>query len=135
MSAASYRILITGSRDWTDEACFGFRLGLAVGYALKELDTTDLAAIVIVHGACPTGADAMASAFARHYGHTEEAHPAKWDIFGKRAGPLRNEEMVLLGADICLAFPLPQSRGTVHAMNAAKKAGIPTAVCEPWDWS
>lgn len=32
--------------------------------------------------------------------------------------------MVDLGADLCLAFPLPDSRGTKDCMARAKKAGI-----------
>lgn len=40
------------------------------------------------------------------------------------AGLVRNQLMVDLGADICLAFPLPGSRGTWDCMGRAEAAGI-----------
>ena len=42
-----------------------------------------------------------------------------------RPGHVRNHHMVSLGADLCLAFPLGESRGTRGCMAAAHKAGIP----------
>ncbi|BBX09437.1 hypothetical protein MAIC_42400 [Mycolicibacterium aichiense] len=56
---------------------------------------------------------------------TEEWHPADWDQYGKAAGHIRNNHMVSLGADLCLPFPLGESRGTRGCMLAAQKAGIP----------
>jgi hypothetical protein len=50
----------------------------------------------------------------------------EWRMFGKRAGILRNERMLKeFKPDIVLAFPLPQSRGTVHMMEIARAAGVP----------
>ena len=115
------RILVTGSRDWADWNLLNDTLN---EYANEQN-------IVIVHGDCPTGADAMAQRWVDYQGVRVERYPADWDKHGKSAGPIRNQQMVDLGADICLAFPLPQSRGTVHCMNAARKAGIPVRVIEP----
>jgi hypothetical protein len=110
------RVLVTGSRDWSDEA--------AVCTTLTEL--LRLAdRITVVHGACPTGADAIAHRWASDTpGATPEPHPADWSI-GKKAGPLRNQAMVDLGADVCLAFPVGESRGTRDCMRRAEAAGIP----------
>jgi hypothetical protein len=36
--------------------------------------------------------------------------------------------MVGLGADLCLAFPLPGSTGTPHCVGLARAAGIPVRV-------
>lgn len=56
----------------------------------------------------------------------EEKHPADWNRFGKRAGFKRNYEMVIAGADLCIAFIVPgQSNGTMHTVEAARAAGIP----------
>lgn len=65
------------------------------------------------------------------WGGTVERHPAEWDKHGKAAGPIRNQKMVDLGATVCLAFPLPGSRGTAHCMSAARKASIPVWIFAP----
>lgn len=110
------RIIVTGSRDWDDPRTI--RLILARYHAP---DT------VLVHGACPTGADAIADAFAVEMGWTVERHPAQWDTLGKRAGFVRNAEMAALGADVCLAFQKDGSRGTQHMINQCVKHSIPVA--------
>jgi len=86
--------------------------------------------MVVVHGACPSGIDRHAVAAARFIGCAEEPHRADWAHFGKRAGPLRNQAMVDLGADLCLAFPRGESRGTRDCMRRAETAGIPVEVHE-----
>lgn len=121
------RILVTGSRDWTDRE--------AIAHAL--LDVRDQprpgvpSRMVLVHGACPTGADAIADEWATAWGWEVERHPAEWETHGRAAGPIRNQKMVDLGADVCLAFPLPGSRGTRHCMGAAERAGIPVREVTP----
>jgi YspA, cpYpsA-related SLOG family len=112
------RILVTGSREWTDKQT----IHRALFDHGRWGDT-------LVSGSCPTGADRIAEDYWRAFGPIER-HPAKWSE-GKSAGPRRNQEMVDLGADICLAFPLPESRGTRHCMEAANRAGIPVRVYEP----
>jgi hypothetical protein len=115
------RILVTGSRNWADRD--------AVWSALNK--AASVRSIILVHGDCPTGADAMAKAWCRTQPDVlEEAHPADWERYGKAAGPKRNQKMVDLGADICLAFPLPDSRGTLDCMAKAEAAGIPVRVVE-----
>ena len=116
-----YRILITGSRSWQDRDQISFELGRAIGESGAEMRD-----IVLVHGACPSGADAMAAALAMACGYRQEAHPADWQQHGKVAGPIRNAEMVRQGADLCLAFIRDGSRGATHCANLAEKAGITT---------
>lgn len=126
------RILITGSREWTDEA--------SIFKAIDEHHPRGGAKFVVVHGDCPSGADALARKLCRYHYWQAEPHPAKWDEScgpdchhmrfrnGRPnfscAGPVRNQLMVDLGADICLAFPLPGSRGTWDCMGRAEAAGI-----------
>lgn len=117
------RILVTGSRDWSDWK--------ALTHAIFDaVDTYDH--VTVVHGACPTGADAMADWVAENLlgfmeiaGAGAERHPAQWDKYGKAAGFRRNAEMVNLGADVCLAFIKNGSGGASHTASLAEKAGIP----------
>ena len=110
------RVLITGSRDWRDY--------VAVKKRLSDLPVN----AVVVHGAA-TGADHMAHAAALALGLTVEPHFPDYENYHHREAPLkRNELMVSLGADLCLAFPTPSSRGTWHCLGLAKQAGIPWEV-------
>lgn len=59
---------------------------------------------------------------------TEESHPADWENDGRGAGFIRNQRMVDLGADVCLAFVEGASRGTRDCMKRAGQAGIPLVV-------
>jgi len=55
--------------------------------------------------------------------------PAKWELYGRKAGFLRNEEMLLLAPDYVIAFP--GGNGTAHMVKIAKKAGIPVIEVPP----
>jgi len=113
------RVLVTGSRDWNDHQ--------AIYNALGE-QLAENGSIVVVHGN-GRGADRIASGWARAQNSmgrnvTEEVHHAQWDALGKKAGPMRNIQMVNSGADIALAFPTASSVGTRHTMKLAAIAGI-----------
>jgi hypothetical protein len=138
LAAEPRRLLVTGSQDWDDFE--------AVRGPLKKLWDYD-PAILLVHGACPRGADLMCETFWTEYlGGDVERHPADWYPGGKydgSAGIRRSEEMVRLGAWGCLAFGLPCERrdckgkppdpgwpfhvthGTKHCARCAEAAGIP----------
>jgi hypothetical protein len=131
------RILVTGSRNWTD---YDVILG-ALRYAFARFDGP----VTVVHGDAP-GADrfanlAVTSSF-RPRGSLER-WPANWTgpcrdtctpghrklraggaNYCPAAGNYRNTEMVAAGADLCLAFPLGRSTGTRDCMRRAKAAGI-----------
>lgn len=115
------RVIICGSRKFTDS-------NLMV-QALTELrDWAQGRPLTIVHGDAP-GADSLAASLARELipNATIEPHPADWRRFGKVAGPLRNTEMVSLGADLGLAFYIDsvESRGTDHCVGLMTSVGIP----------
>ncbi|SES04072.1 SLOG family protein [Streptomyces qinglanensis] len=120
-----YRVLVTGSRDWPASNV----VWAALNNARDEALITGRS-LVVVHGVCPTGADAQArdwclTANGFVNGVTEEHHPANWRINGRRAGFIRNAHMVYLGADLCLAFIRNGSRGASHTAGLAEQAGIP----------
>lgn len=109
------RILITGSRDWPESQ--RHRIADAFNYYAPGVHT-------LVSGACPTGADLMCEQEAEARGWEVERHPADWEAHGKRAGFLRNAEMVALGADMCIAFIKDRSRGATMTRSLAQHAGI-----------
>jgi hypothetical protein len=113
------RLLICGARDWDD-------------YRLVKSEIEDFIANIdqvecIVEGGAK-GADYCAKLAAIELDIPYEEFPADWNRLGKRAGPIRNQQMVDEGKpDYLLAFhdKLVESRGTRSMLNAAKKAGIP----------
>jgi hypothetical protein len=120
------RILVTGSRDWTDLSALTFALGWTYGHL--QARGLGPAGAVLVHGACPTGADAMADAVWTGQNMPVERHPADWDTHLRRAGFIRNAEMVALGADVCLAFIRNGSNGATMTARLAEAAGIRTII-------
>lgn len=113
------RVLVTGSRKWADEA--------AVYDALWGI-YNEHGPFQLVHGDCSTGADSLAhlwwSIVGSKLGCTEMKYPAAWAARGRAAGPERNRRMVEAGADLVLAFPLPEGSGTQHTIRLAEEAGI-----------
>lgn len=122
---SDYRILITGSRTWDDREAVVEALWAATGtlWADRKID---LAEVVVVSGACPLGADRLCEEAAKRAGVRIERHPADWNRHGKRAGFVRNAEMVALGADICLAFIKDSSKGASMTAQLAEREGIQT---------
>lgn len=108
------RILVTGSRTWTDES--GLRLAMFREIVVDER----IGQTVIVHGAAP-GGDTMADRYARMTKCQREPHPAA-DFPSPRH---RNQHMVNLGADVCLAFATSWASGTGMCARMARRAGIP----------
>jgi hypothetical protein len=113
------RVLITGGRhreDWW-----------TIYDALNK--QREVGPFILIHGACPVGADYWAHMWAKaHPECMEVRHPAEWrredGSFNQAAGFERNARMVALGADLVLAFPHPEGRGTQHTVKLAREAGI-----------
>ena len=85
--------------------------------------------VKVAHGGAQ-GADAYGRAAASFLGADVVEFPAQWDLHGKRAGFLRNQQMIEeFQPDIVLAFSEhPITKGTAHTVRLAKKAGIPVYV-------
>ena len=110
------RVLVCGSRGWTDYDA-----------VLRRLTQIEERRPTIVHGAA-VGADTMADRAAMTLNLTVERYPADWATYGKRAGFIRNEQMLDTGVGLVIAFWDGQSRGTQHTIERAKRRGIPVEV-------
>ncbi len=112
------RIMITGSQTWPEDRLIAWALGQHWGAGDR----------VLVSGACPRGADAIAERIWESWGGEVERHPARWDLHGKPAGYHRNAEMAASGPDVCLAFHHNRSPGAAHAIGRARQYGVPVLV-------
>lgn len=145
----TWRVLVTGSREWKDGAAVAAVLtGIAIA-----CHQAGYAGLVIVNGKCEKGLDALATAWVewalalpgRRLRITEEGHPAKWqdpcrpscapdcrrqrrdgEWYCNAAGDYRNAKMAALGADACEAFLADgaRNRGTRNCIRHAKRAHI-----------
>jgi hypothetical protein len=120
------RLLVTGSRTWSDEQM----IRQVLCTALSQWDSNEI--VVLISGACPTGADAICEKIWSEGERPVERHPAEWKKFGKRAGFIRNRDMVASGADLCLAFIKDESKGATMTANLAEDSGIATWRYELW---
>jgi len=122
-----FRVIVTGWRAWPVEDKL---------FIWRELDrlwtrvSTDMGeyippkSVVIVHGKCPYGGvDLWAEQWAKDRDQLWEQYPAE-ERNGKLLGPERNAKMVALGANLCIGFPGPRSRGTWDCLRKATDAGI-----------
>ena len=110
------KVVITGSREWTDKQRIFRRLA-----ELPDKTT------IIAGGA--RGADTIAAEACEVYAHlTLQEFPADWEQYGKRAGYIRNAQMLDEKPDLVIAFWDGESRGTLGCMKEAQRRGIPVEV-------
>ena len=112
------RVLVSGDRNWTDRKYIEDVLSAFAAMVPIE---------VLIEGEAG-GVDVMARDWADSHYVQVAPYPAQWRTFGKRAGPIRNQQMLDEGKpDIVIAFH-PQiwdSKGTRDMMTRALRAGIP----------
>lgn len=113
------KLLICGSRGWTDQDTIA---DVLADYAPDHP--------TVIHGDA-RGADTLAAAVAMLYGYDVQAFPADWQIHGRRAGYLRNVQMLEQQPDKVIAFHDGRSRGTQHTIDEARRRGIPVDVIAP----
>lgn len=107
------RILVCGGRDYQDQDC--------VGDSLERLRRAGLISLLI-HGDA-SGADRLASQWARGAGVDQVSYPANWRAHGRAAGPMRNRRMLHHGRpQAVVAFP--GGRGTADMVEVARQAGL-----------
>lgn len=151
------RVLVTGSRDWSDRQRLADVLLDMWHDALQDGYT----GVLLTHGAAEDGADALAAAWAVENEVPQDPYPADWEgpcspgcrpghrrprrgrDYCPQAGHRRNQTMVDLQPTLCVAFVMPctqaacqrprphPSHGTADCMRRARKAGIPIYQINP----
>lgn len=79
--------------------------------------------VKIISGAA-TGVDTVAKDWALDKGLDYTPYPAKWRLYGKKAGHIRNAQM-LKEEDVDRVIAFPGGPGTADMVYKAEKAGIP----------
>src|SRR6186713_1671523 len=111
------RILVCGSRHFDDLK--------VLHRELLDVVKNNEAPFVFIEGGAK-GADFLARCWAKFEGYEFEEYPANWKEHGKKAGPIRNKQMLDEGKpDLVIAFLAPNSRGTKNMIEQAEKAGVP----------
>lgn len=85
--------------------------------------------LTIVSGAAP-GADTLAAEYGRRHDLEVIGYPADWAKHGRRAGPLRNTQIVN-DAEMLIAFWDEVSIGTRDSITKAHAKGVPVLVVTP----
>lgn len=108
------KLIICGDRNWTDRDMIQrFLKGVPEGTFIIEGEAK--------------GADTIAREEAEKLGFLVNPCRALWNLYGKAAGPIRNQEMLGYLPDLVVAFHdhLENSRGTKNMLKQARKKGIP----------
>jgi hypothetical protein len=105
------RVIIAGSRNVWD-------------YTIVETAMNNLSKLPteVVSGTAK-GVDKLGEKWAKLNAIPVKRFPAKWNVYGKRAGYLRNAEMARY-ADGLVAIWDGKSRGTMHMIDIAKACGM-----------
>lgn len=107
-------IVVTGGRDYQGD----------VDIAMETFNSTH-AITLLIHGGA-RGADSRAAMWARKRGiHTAELAPL-WDLFGRKAGHLRNRAMASLKPEYCIKFP--GGSGTADMVKICEGQSVPVYI-------
>jgi len=118
--APRWTLAVAGSRTLTDP----HRLWTAARPLLADLvGRFGVRPAVVVHGDA-AGADRLLAAHLNQAGWRVEPMRARWDVHGRRAGVLRNVQL-LSRADALLAVWDGRSPGTRHTLDHARTLGLP----------
>jgi hypothetical protein len=113
------RVLVCGGREYSD-------LSKVIGVLNPLLE--QYPDLEIIEGGA-TGADTLARDWAKAKNVPVQTFPAKWKLYGKRAGYIRNVQMLEEGKpDMVIAFP--GGAGTGMMVNLADKANVSVRIIE-----
>lgn len=107
------RLLVCGGRDFND-----------YNLLWETLDTFKPAITFMILGGA-RGADQIAEDYAKNTIIDYKVYPADWNTYGKKAGYLRNKQMLEEGKpEYVLAFWDGKSKGTANMIKLAQEANV-----------
>lgn len=106
------KIAIIGSRTFDDYSLLQETLKL---YKSK---------ITLIVSGAAKGADSLGEKWALENNIKTLIFPANWNKYGKRAGFIRNED-IIKNCDCVIAFWDNKSKGTAHSISLCEKYNIP----------
>lgn len=112
-----FRVIIAGGRDFSDYSLLRRKCDVFFRQKTPSAILSGMA----------RGADSLGVQYANEKGIPVQKYPADWNKYGRRAGMVRNRQM-LEDADALVAFWDGASRGTANMITIAKEAGIPVRV-------
>lgn len=107
------RIIIAGSRNYNNYNEAKLYIDRCLSEIRKEYT------IVIISGGAK-GADSIGERYAIENGFNIERHPAEWNKYGKKAGPMRNRQMAEI-CDCVICFWDGKSKGTKSMIDCAER--------------
>ena len=116
-TSCTFRLAVVGSRTFHDYDLLSQVLG-----------SVHTPISIIVSGGAK-GADSLAEKYALEHDIDTDIYLPDWDKFKKTAGFVRNYDIVA-NADAVVAFWDGKSRGTMHTVKIAEKAGLPVYIKE-----
>ena len=112
------KIIIAGSRTFHNYAM--------LSSVMDELLAENAAPVEIVCGEAK-GADLLGRRYATERKYEIRSFPAKWNIYGRGAGMIRNQQMINYGNEL-VAFWYGHSVGTRNIIQLAKEKDIPYTI-------
>lgn len=113
------RIAVIGSRGFFNYKFFCEKLEHLISNLEGEIE--------FVSGGCKTGGDVLIKRYCQENNFKLVEHLPDWDLYGKKAGFLRNQLIV----DDCthlIAYWDNVSKGTLSSIKMAQKKGIPIKI-------
>lgn len=110
------RVIVAGSRTVNEND------PAIIDRVLSRLKLYPKSSIQIVDGGA-RGGDRIGRNIANKFGLALQAFPANWDLYGKRAGYMRNEQMAGYATEL-IAIWDGESKGTGHMIDLAKKYNL-----------
>lgn len=118
------KVIIAGSRNFNNYKLLKKKMDF---FLKNKIDKNKPYFNIEIVSGTARGADTLGEKYAKEKGFALKRFPANWDLYGKKAGYIRNREMRDY-ADVCVVFWDGESKGSKHMINLAKEDNMPIRV-------